>query len=193
MRWGDMRRSDNVEDVTGGQPSGGGVPFGGGMKLGGGAMILIVIVSLLFGVNPLQFLGMMEGGAPVPAPAPVPQSAPPGYGPQVQSRQAAKGAEDPDKALSRARAGRHRGRLVGAVPGDGVALRATQARRSSASRSCRCAAGRARPPVLSIVPATASSTSTRRSSRNLRTASARRAISPRRMSSRTKSATTCRT
>ena len=48
MRWGDMRRSDNVEDVTGGQPSGGGVPFGGGMKLGGGAMILIVIVSLLF-------------------------------------------------------------------------------------------------------------------------------------------------
>jgi len=54
MRWGDMRRSDNVEDVTGGQPSGGGVPFGGGMKLGGGAMILIVIVSLLFGVNPLD-------------------------------------------------------------------------------------------------------------------------------------------
>jgi len=100
MRWGDMRRSDNVEDVTGGQPSGGGVPFGGGMKLGGGAMILIVIVSLLFGVNPLQFLGMMEGGAPVPAPAPVPQAAPPGYGPQVQRPQAAKAAEDPDKALS---------------------------------------------------------------------------------------------
>ena len=101
MRWGDMRRSDNVEDVTGGQPSGGGVPFGGGMKLGGGAMILIVIVSLLFGVNPLQFLGMMEGGAPpVPAPAPVPQSAPPGYGPQVPAPQAAKGAEDPDKGLS---------------------------------------------------------------------------------------------
>ena len=98
MRWGDMRRSDNVEDVTGGQPSGGGVPFGGGMKLGGGAMILIVIVSLLFGVNPLQFLGMMEGAAPpVPAPAPVPQSAPPGYGPQVQSP---KVAEDPDKGLS---------------------------------------------------------------------------------------------
>jgi len=96
MRWGDMRRSDNVEDVTGGQPSGGGVPFGGGMKLGGGAMVLIVIVSLLFGVNPLQFLGMMEGGAPpVPAPAPSPQSAPPGYGPQ-----AAKGVEDPNKGLS---------------------------------------------------------------------------------------------
>ncbi len=101
MRWGDMRRSDNVEDVTGGQPSGGGVPFGGGMKLGGGAMILIVIVSLLFGVNPLQFLGMMEGGAPpAPTPAPAPQSAPPGYGPQVRAPQAAKGTEDPDKGLS---------------------------------------------------------------------------------------------
>ena len=89
MRWGDMRRSDNVEDVTGGQPSG-----GGGLKLGGGAMILVVIVSLLFGVNPLQFLGMMDGGAP-PAPAPSPQVAQPGYGPQ-----AAKGVEDPDKGLS---------------------------------------------------------------------------------------------
>ena len=100
MRWGDMRQSENVEDVTAGQPAGGGgMPFGGGMKLGGGAMILVVIVSLLFGVNPLQFLGMMEGGAPpAPAPAPRTQAAPPGYGPQVAP--AAKGAEDPDKGLS---------------------------------------------------------------------------------------------
>ena len=96
MRWGDMRRSDNVEDVTGGQPAGRGGPFGGGTKLGGGAMILIVIVSLLFGVNPLQFLGMMDSGAPpVPAPAPRPQVTQPGYGPQ-----AAKSTEDPDKGLS---------------------------------------------------------------------------------------------
>ena len=105
MRWGDMRQSDNVEDVTGGQPAGGGVPFGGGMTLGGGAMILVVIVSLLFGVNPLQFLGMMEGGAPTaPVPAPSPQVAPPGYGPQIappgQAPRATKNAEDPDKGLS---------------------------------------------------------------------------------------------
>jgi predicted metalloprotease len=104
MRWGDMRRSDNVEDVTGGQPAGGGMPFGGGMKLGGGAMILIVIVSLLFGVNPLQFLGLMDSGAP-PAPAPRPPAAQPGYGPQgtqaaPQGAQGAKGVEDPDKGLS---------------------------------------------------------------------------------------------
>src|SRR5258708_30986983 len=105
MRWGDMRPSDNVEDDTGGQPAGGGVPFGGGMKLGGGAMILIVIVSLLFGVNPLQFLGLMEGGAP-PAPAPQPQVAQPGYGPQPKAAQPGYGpqvsraTEDPDKAFS---------------------------------------------------------------------------------------------
>jgi predicted metalloprotease len=98
MRWGDMRQSENVEDVTGGQPAGGGIPFGGGMKLGGGAMILVVIVSLLFGVNPLQFLGMMEGGGPAPAPpvpAARPQVAQPGYGPQT-----GKAPADPDKALA---------------------------------------------------------------------------------------------
>jgi predicted metalloprotease len=101
MRWGDMRQSENVEDVTRGQPAGGGgMPFGGGgLKLGGGAMILVVIVSLLFGINPLQFLGMMDGGGGAPpAPAPQTQSAPPGYGPQIAP--AAKGAEDPDKGLS---------------------------------------------------------------------------------------------
>ncbi len=81
MRWGDFRRSDNVEDRTGdsgpgGRPSGGGFS-GGGMKLGGGAMVLVVIVSLLFGVNPMDMLGGGDG-APVPMP---PQPAP-GYGPQ---------------------------------------------------------------------------------------------------------------
>jgi predicted metalloprotease len=60
MRWGDMRPSDNVEESSG--VSGGGFPLGGGIKLGGGAIILIVIVSLLFGVNPLSILGMLEGG-----------------------------------------------------------------------------------------------------------------------------------
>ena len=54
MRWEDFRRSDNVEDRTGDGPAGGGFPIGGGgIKLGGGALIVIVIVSLLFGVNPL--------------------------------------------------------------------------------------------------------------------------------------------
>ena len=59
MRWGDMRRSDNVED-RGGMAGGfgGGMPLGGGMKIGGGTLILILILSLVFGINPLTFLGM---------------------------------------------------------------------------------------------------------------------------------------
>ena len=82
MRWGDFRRSDNIEDRTDGDAGGGGFsggfPGGGGIRLGGGALVVIVIASLIFGVNPLEMLGMMEGGAPV---APPPQSQP-GYGPQ---------------------------------------------------------------------------------------------------------------
>ena len=87
MRWGDSRRSDNVEDRTGGMPEGsgggGGLPFGG-MRLGGGAMIILVIVGMLFGINPFEMLGMLSGGdgGPVQAP-PQQQSAPPGYGPQT--------------------------------------------------------------------------------------------------------------
>ncbi len=66
MRWSDMRRSENVEDRTGeGGGGGGGGGFGlGGVPLGGGALLLIVIASLLFGVNPLEILGLMSGNAP---------------------------------------------------------------------------------------------------------------------------------
>ena len=63
MRWGDFRRSDNVEDRTGGAPagSGGGFPLGG-MHIGGGALIILVIVGMLFGINPLEMLGLLAGG-----------------------------------------------------------------------------------------------------------------------------------
>ena len=75
MRWGDMRPSDNVEDRAG-SGGGGGFPLGGGMRLGGGAIILIVIVSLLFGVNPLSILGMLEGGGGTVVAPPQTQTAP---------------------------------------------------------------------------------------------------------------------
>jgi uncharacterized protein len=74
MRWGDMRPSNNVEDRRGEGGGGGFGLGGGGIRLGGGAMILIVIVSLLFGVNPLSLLGLADSVAPGPQPAP--QSAP---------------------------------------------------------------------------------------------------------------------
>src|SRR5690348_15803581 len=77
MRWSDMRPSENIEDRTAG---GGG--FGiGALPLSGGALVLIVIVSLLFGVNPLEILGLMSGSGPA-----VQQQAAPGYGPQTQSQ-----------------------------------------------------------------------------------------------------------
>jgi predicted metalloprotease len=75
MRWGDFRRSENVEDRG---TSGAG---GAGIKLGGGAIVVVVIASLLFGVNPLEMLDMIEGGgggAPVPQQtAPVPKGSGP--------------------------------------------------------------------------------------------------------------------
>jgi hypothetical protein len=80
MRWGDFRRSDNVEDRTGADP-GGGMPRGGGMRLGGGALVVIVIASLIFGVNPLEMIGALESGGPAPPPGARPPAAP-GYGPQ---------------------------------------------------------------------------------------------------------------
>ena len=97
MRWGDFRRSDNVEDRTEAGSGGGGFPLGGGMRLGGGALVVIVIASLLFGVNPLEMIGALESGGPVAPPSVQPEPAP-GYGPQHaptpgQSRPPAKTAD----------------------------------------------------------------------------------------------------
>ena len=83
MRWGDFRRSENVEDRTGGAPegSGGGLPFGGGLHIGGGALIILVIVGMLFGINPLEMLGLISGNDGTVQQAPPGNQ--PGYGPQT--------------------------------------------------------------------------------------------------------------
>ena len=66
MRWGDMRRSDNVDDRQG---AGGARPSpGGGVRLSGIGIVIAVIAALVFGVDPMQFLG--SGGPAVQAPAP---------------------------------------------------------------------------------------------------------------------------
>jgi hypothetical protein len=57
MRWEGNRESDNVEDRRGG----GGWSLGGG-KLSIGAIVLALIGSLVFGVNPLTLLNLMSGG-----------------------------------------------------------------------------------------------------------------------------------
>jgi len=82
VRWGDYRRSDNVEDRTDGMPEGGGGGFRfGGLHIGGGALIILVIVGMLFGINPLEMLGLLSGGSDSVQQAP--QTAPPGDGPQT--------------------------------------------------------------------------------------------------------------
>jgi predicted metalloprotease len=91
MRWGEMRRSENVEDRSGARPRGGGIG-GGGMKIGLGGIILVLIASVLFGINPFTLLGGMSG------PEPAPQSSSPGYGPQVRPGAATKSA-DPTKEM----------------------------------------------------------------------------------------------
>ena len=76
MRWRDMRRSDNVEDRRG-------MSMGGaGIKLGGGGLLLIVVLSLLTGTNPLDLLsGLEEAGSP-PAIDTGPERKPPADDPQ---------------------------------------------------------------------------------------------------------------
>jgi predicted metalloprotease len=72
MRWGDMRRSDNIEDRSG--LGGGGFPMGGGgMRIGLGGIIVALIASVLFGVNPLDIL-VGEQSAPPTAPPTAPSS-----------------------------------------------------------------------------------------------------------------------
>jgi uncharacterized protein len=103
MRWGDMRESDNVEDRTGmSGGGGGGFPLGGGMRMGFGSLIVLVIVGLIFGINPLEMLGLMGGGGGVVQQAP-PQSAPPGYGPQTtpSAKSAPAAPATPEKTMSR--------------------------------------------------------------------------------------------
>ena len=62
------------------------------MKIGLGGIILVLIASVLFGINPLSLLGGLSG------PEPAPQSAPPGYGPQAGPGAATKSA-DPTKEM----------------------------------------------------------------------------------------------
>jgi predicted metalloprotease len=61
MRWQDFRRSDNVEESSDGGSSGG----IGGIHLGIGGVIIVIVVSLLLGKNPLDVLALLtDSGAP---------------------------------------------------------------------------------------------------------------------------------
>jgi predicted metalloprotease len=77
MRWRDLRRSENVEDRRG-------MPLGGaGLKLGGGMLLLILLVSVLTGTNPLELIGGLEEAAPPPVTDLGPERKPPVDDPQA--------------------------------------------------------------------------------------------------------------
>ncbi len=62
MKWEGNRESDNVEDRRG-MGGGGGGGFGlGGKSIGIGTIVLALIGSAVFGVNPLTMLDMLSGG-----------------------------------------------------------------------------------------------------------------------------------
>jgi predicted metalloprotease len=65
MRWREGRRSENVEDI---RDEEGPRRVPRGMQLGGGGILLLLVVSLLTGQNPLQLLVMLNANAPVSAP-----------------------------------------------------------------------------------------------------------------------------
>jgi predicted metalloprotease len=76
MRWTDFRRSENVEDRRG-------MSMGGaGLKLSGGGLLLIVVLSLLTGTNPLDLLSGLEEAAP-PTIDSGPERKPPADDPQA--------------------------------------------------------------------------------------------------------------
>jgi predicted metalloprotease len=67
MKWEGNRESDNVEDRRG-DGGGGGGGFGlGGRSIGIGTVVLALIGSYVFGVNPLTMLSLLSGGGGGPA------------------------------------------------------------------------------------------------------------------------------
>ncbi|MDX2298792.1 MAG: neutral zinc metallopeptidase [Xanthomonadaceae bacterium] len=70
MKWRGRRRSSNVEDVRGQRPGGLGLSLGG-RGPGGIVLVLVVLVSLYFGVDPTQLLQGSQNTPGTSAPAPV--------------------------------------------------------------------------------------------------------------------------
>lgn len=78
MDWEKGRESDNVVEDDGRGGGGDGNRFGfGGFHLSLGGIVLVIVVSLLFGKNPLDMLALLSGGgAPVSTAPAYPQGSP---------------------------------------------------------------------------------------------------------------------
>jgi uncharacterized protein len=81
MKWQLGRRSGNVEDRRGQGPGG-----GGGMRLGLGSIVIIAVLALLMGKNPLEFLGLLagDGGPGATQSQPADPNAPPANDESIQ-------------------------------------------------------------------------------------------------------------
>jgi predicted metalloprotease len=86
MKWEGNRESDNVEDQRGGGGGGGG-GFGGGRSIGIGSIVIALVASYFFGVNPMTVLSLLTGGG---QPAPMQQQQQPPRPPQSQSPEEAR-------------------------------------------------------------------------------------------------------
>jgi uncharacterized protein len=89
MRWQDLRRSQNVEDRRGS-----GIARAGGFKIGGCGLLLLVIISFFLGINPLEFLGILQQQAPAPQQQQQPGQAPPANDPQTEFVRAVLGDQE---------------------------------------------------------------------------------------------------
>ena len=63
MKWEGNRESDNVEDRRGESTSGGGGGGFGGGRLGIGSVVIALVVSYFFGINPMTVLSLLNGGS----------------------------------------------------------------------------------------------------------------------------------
>ena len=62
MKWEGQRESDNVEDARGsGGGGGGGFPMLGGRGIGIGGIVIALLASWAFGINPLTVLSALDG------------------------------------------------------------------------------------------------------------------------------------
>ena len=65
MKWEGNRQSDNVEDRRDGGGASGGGGFGGG-RIGIGSVVIALVASYFFGINPMTVLSLLSGGEPAP-------------------------------------------------------------------------------------------------------------------------------
>ena len=77
MKWEGNRESDNVEDRRGSGGSSGGGGGLGGRGIGLGSIVIALVASYFFGINPMTVLSLLSGGSPAPQTQQVPAQKPP--------------------------------------------------------------------------------------------------------------------